>query len=306
MRRKFWIAGGALAVVGVVGMIAPRLSAGRRRASGTIVPAKRFRADGGGATIIGDSTATQTGIECRQWRQCGCRGAARAAPPSASRVRPMPLRASAADAACGACGAERLRRALLRMPLRRARLPTLPPAHAAERRRARRPTPRRGAADAATRAAADAADARELPTLPPAHAADAADAARAARCGLRRSPRRCGRFARAADAAMPRVPLRTLPSALQLRMLPRARLRRCERVQLRTLPTRAAADAATRAAADAATLRLRTASPANARSDFAHFTECVDARASSPQRGTRPSRFALQSGHIDSVRGDRA
>ena len=60
--RKFWVAGGALAVIGVVGMIALDYPPASEEASGTIVPAKRFRADGGGATIIGDSTATQSGV----------------------------------------------------------------------------------------------------------------------------------------------------------------------------------------------------------------------------------------------------
>jgi hypothetical protein len=60
--RKFWIAGGALAVIGVVGMIAIDYPPGTQDTAGTIVPAKRFRADGGGASILGDSTATQQGV----------------------------------------------------------------------------------------------------------------------------------------------------------------------------------------------------------------------------------------------------
>ena len=52
--RKFWIAGGAIAVIGVVGMIALDYPPGMQDTAGTIVPAKRFRADGGGSTILGD------------------------------------------------------------------------------------------------------------------------------------------------------------------------------------------------------------------------------------------------------------
>ena len=55
--RKFWIAGGALAVIGVVGMIAVDYPPGLQDTAGTIVPAKRFRADGGGTSQLGDSNA---------------------------------------------------------------------------------------------------------------------------------------------------------------------------------------------------------------------------------------------------------
>ena len=58
--KKYLAIGGMVAVIGVVGMIpfdyppAGDMPQARR-------PAKRFRADGGGTTIIGDSAATQTG-----------------------------------------------------------------------------------------------------------------------------------------------------------------------------------------------------------------------------------------------------
>ena len=60
--RKFWIAGGAVAVIGVVGMIATDYPPGLMDTAGTIVPAKRFRADGGGSTILGDSSANSSGV----------------------------------------------------------------------------------------------------------------------------------------------------------------------------------------------------------------------------------------------------
>ncbi len=60
--RKFWIAGGAVAVIGVVGMIAADYPPGLMDTAGTIVPAKRFRADGGGSTILGDSSANSSGV----------------------------------------------------------------------------------------------------------------------------------------------------------------------------------------------------------------------------------------------------
>src|SRR6478672_9897202 len=56
--RKFWIAGGVVAVIGVVGMITFDYPPGLMDTAGTIVPAKRFRADAGGSTILGDSAAT--------------------------------------------------------------------------------------------------------------------------------------------------------------------------------------------------------------------------------------------------------
>ena len=59
--RKFWIVGGAVAVGGVAAMIALDYPPSAEDTSGTIVPAKRFRADGGGTTLIGDSTAIQGG-----------------------------------------------------------------------------------------------------------------------------------------------------------------------------------------------------------------------------------------------------
>ena len=59
--KKILAIGGMVAVIGVVGMIALDYPPAGDDAAGTIVPAKRFRADGGGTTIIGDSTAKQTG-----------------------------------------------------------------------------------------------------------------------------------------------------------------------------------------------------------------------------------------------------
>ena len=59
--KKYLAIGGMVAVIGVVGMIALDYPPAGDDAAGTIVPAKRFRADGGGTTIIGDSAATQTG-----------------------------------------------------------------------------------------------------------------------------------------------------------------------------------------------------------------------------------------------------
>src|SRR6476619_5581992 len=55
--RKFWIAGGVVAVIGVVGMITFDYPPGLMDTAGTIVPAKRFRADAGGSTILGASAA---------------------------------------------------------------------------------------------------------------------------------------------------------------------------------------------------------------------------------------------------------
>ena len=51
--RQFWIVGGAAAVIGVVSMIALDYPPGLQDTAGTIVPAKRFRADGGGTSILG-------------------------------------------------------------------------------------------------------------------------------------------------------------------------------------------------------------------------------------------------------------
>ena len=59
--KKYFAIGGMVAVIGVVGMIALDYPPAGDDAAGTIVPAKRFRADGGGTTIVGDSAATQTG-----------------------------------------------------------------------------------------------------------------------------------------------------------------------------------------------------------------------------------------------------
>ena len=59
--KKILAIGGMVAVIGVVGMIALDYPPAGDDAAGTIVPAKRFRADGGGTTIVGDSAATQTG-----------------------------------------------------------------------------------------------------------------------------------------------------------------------------------------------------------------------------------------------------
>lgn len=96
--RKFWVAGGALAVIGVVGMIALDYPPASEDASGTIVPAKRFRADGGGATIIGDSTATQSGVNIAS----GVSGAAGAAQGAAQGAASGAASGAAKGAASGA------------------------------------------------------------------------------------------------------------------------------------------------------------------------------------------------------------
>jgi hypothetical protein len=101
--RKFWVAGGALAVIGVVGMIALDYPPASEDASGTIVPAKRFRADGGGATILGDSTATQSGVNIANGVN-GAAGAARRAGRSAPLGRGVwRCGARCAAARCGGC-----------------------------------------------------------------------------------------------------------------------------------------------------------------------------------------------------------
>ena len=59
---KFLIGGGVVAVAALVSIAVFDYPPATDDAAGTIVPAKRFRADGGGTTIIGDSAATQSGI----------------------------------------------------------------------------------------------------------------------------------------------------------------------------------------------------------------------------------------------------
>jgi len=60
--RKVLVSGGIVAVAAVVGMVVFDYPPATEDAAGTIVPAKRFRADGAGTSIVGDSTATQSGI----------------------------------------------------------------------------------------------------------------------------------------------------------------------------------------------------------------------------------------------------
>ncbi len=69
--KKYLAIGGMVAVIGVVGMIALDYPPAGDDAAGTIVPAKRFRADGGGTTIIGDSAATQTGTNIANGANAG-------------------------------------------------------------------------------------------------------------------------------------------------------------------------------------------------------------------------------------------
>jgi len=59
---KFLIGGGVVAVAALVSIAVFDYPPATDDAAGTIVPAKRFRADGGGTTIIGDSAATKSGI----------------------------------------------------------------------------------------------------------------------------------------------------------------------------------------------------------------------------------------------------
>jgi hypothetical protein len=60
--RKVLVSGGIVAVAAVVGMVVFDYPPATEDAAGTIVPAKRFRADGAGTSIVGDSNATQSGI----------------------------------------------------------------------------------------------------------------------------------------------------------------------------------------------------------------------------------------------------
>ena len=60
--RKVLVSGGIVAVAAVVGMVVFDYPPATEDAAGTIVPAKRFRADGAGTSIVGDSAATQSGV----------------------------------------------------------------------------------------------------------------------------------------------------------------------------------------------------------------------------------------------------
>ena len=135
--KKYLAIGGMVAVIGVVGMIALDYPPAGDDAAGTIVPAKRFRADGGGTTIIGDSTATQAGTSVANGANAGAT---------------LRNAASAAKLRAPANAAQQRRRTARRTPPRQQRCECCQRRNnAAERRRGQR----RGqaAADAASNAA---------------------------------------------------------------------------------------------------------------------------------------------------------